>query len=283
MSGRFVPSIVTAILLVAGCAPEMQELTQVCPGKASVAEAMSVLRSNSQNMAPLWAKGQCLLQYYVDQKKHKENLAVTVLVRPPAEIYLQGDATLVPKAIVLGSNEREFWLSIKPKEISAYWWGEWSEQDSPDGLVINPKTLLEALGIVELDAEESWSLSNEGAFDILTKRERGIVARRIHIYSCDYLVRKIEYFDSKGQAAASTKLARYKEVSEGFFAPASIEITTHARDNIEDSLSITLNLKSMKPPKITDERQDILFRRPPPRGFKSLYRVINGRWIEQPQ
>jgi len=231
---------------------------------------------------PLRARGRCLLQYYdADKKKHKkESLTVLILVKPPVEIYLQGDATLVPKAIVLGSNEREFWLLIRPKEVSTYWWGQWSEQDSSEGLLINPKTLFEALGVAEIKAEENWSLSNEGAFDVLTRRERGVVIKKIYIYSRDYLVKKIEYFDLQGKAIAYTELEGYREVSDGFFVPALIKIIAYGQNKGKDSLSITLDLKSIKPKKIT-ERQQKVFERPPPRNFKHVLVNEGGKWIEQ--
>jgi len=248
-----------------------------------VAEALSVLKARSQNAVPLRARGRCLLQYYdADKKKHKkESFTVLVLVKPPVEIYLQGDATLVPKAIVLGSNEREFWLALRPNEISTYWWGQWSEQDSSEGLLINPRTLFEALGVAEIKAEENWSLSNEGAFDVLTRRKRGVVIKKIYIYSRDYLVKKIEYFDSNGQAVAYTELEGYKEVSDGFSVPALIKIIAYGQNKGRDSLGITLNLKSIKPKKITERQQNFYFNRRPPQGFKHVLVNEGGKWIEQ--
>ena len=282
MSGRFILSIVAAMLILAGCVSVVQEPMEVCPGKESVGQALSALQSHSRNMVSLRAKGQCRLQYLVDEKKRNENLTTTVLVQPPFDIYLQGDASLVSKAVILGSNEQEFWLLLSPKEISTYWWGKWSEQDSSEGLVINPKTLLEALGIAEVDVEDDWSLSNEGAFDILTKRDRGVVVKKIYIYSCEYRVRRIEYFDRNGQVVACTELAGYREVSEGFVVPASIKITTYAKDNTEDSLSITLDLKSVRPMEITEKVRNRYFNRPQPRGIKHERRIIGGKWIEIP-
>jgi len=274
-----------AILIFAGCAPEIQEPIEVVPGKESIAEALSVLKTRSQNAVPLLAKGRCVLKYFdEDKKERKESLPmVRVVVNPPVEIYLQGDATLVPKAIVLGSNKREFWLALRPKEISTYWWGQWSEQVSSEGLTINPRTVLEAIGVVEIKAEDNWSLSNEGAFDVLTKREGGIVIKKIYIYSRDYLVRKIEYFDSNGQAVAYTELGNYKEVSEGFFVPALIKIITYGQNNGEDSLNITLDLKSIRPKEITEGMQNFYFNRPQPRGFEHILVNEGGKWIEQQQ
>ena len=217
------------------------------------------------------------------RKKHKkESLTVRVLVKPPVEIYLQGDATLAHKAIVLGSNEREFWLLMRPKEISTYWLGTWSEKDSSNNrLMINPRTLFEALGIVEIEAEENWSLSNEGDFDILTRRERGVVIKKIFIYRRDYLAKKIVYFDLSGQAVAFTELDDYKEVSESFFIPTSIKIITYGQNHGEDSLSINLDLKSIKPVKFNERQQKIYFNPPSQGGFKHILINEGGKWIEQ--
>ena len=283
MSGKFIPYIAAAILILAGCAPKIRKPTEICPGKESVAEALAALQSQSQNMMPLRAYGQCRLEYYVEGKKEpqSENFNVKLWVNPPVEIYLRGDKTFVPKAIVLGSNEREFWLSIRPKEISTHWWGRWSEQDFSERLMINPKTLLEALGIGGVDTEQDWSLSNEGTFDILTKRERGVITRKIYIYNCDYRVRKIEFFDPHGQAVACAELDEYEEVSEGFSVPALIKVTTYNQSNAQDSLSITVKLRSIKPAKITEQRRKLLFERPKPRAFKHVLEYRDGKWIEQ--
>lgn len=283
MSGKFNPYIAAAILILAGCTPKIRKPTEICPGKESVAEALAVLQLQSQKIVPLRAHGQCRLEYYVEGKPEpqSENFNMTLWANPPIEIYLQGDKALVPKAIVLGSNEREFWLSIRPKEISTHWWGRWSEQDFSERLVINPKTLLEALGIGGVDTEQKWSLSNEGTFDILTKRQRGVITRKIYIYNCDYRVRKIEFFDPRGQNVACAELDEYEEISEGFLVPALIKATTYNQDNAKDSLSITVRLRSITPANITEQRRKILFERPVPRGFKHVLEYRDGKWIEQ--
>lgn len=275
----------SAILTLVGCAPEVRKPIEVCPGKGSVAEAVSALQSHWQNIVPLKANGQCLLEYYVEgkQKPHKETFSVKLWVNPPVEIYLQGDVALVPKAVVLGSNEEVFWLSIRPKEISTYWWGEWSQQDSSEIPMINPRTLLEALGIAAVDAEPRWSLSNEGVFDVLTKSRQGVVIKKIYVYSCDYLVRKIEYFDISGQLAVVAELDKYQQVLEGFFVPASIKISECADDKPRDSINITLELESIKSAEISPKQQNVLFNRPQPRGFKHVYKIAGRDLIEQRQ
>jgi hypothetical protein len=285
MLQKLIPYIPAVILILAGCESRIRQPTKICPGKDSVTDALAALQSQSRNVVPLRANGQCRFEYYVEGKKklQRENFNVKLWVNPPVELYMQGDKALLPKAIVLGSNEKEFWLSISPKEISTYWWGYWSEQDLSKGLVINPRTLLESLGIGEVEAQHNLSLSNDGPYDIISKRQQDVVIKKIYIYSCDYRVRKIEFFNQDGQIVADAELDKYKEVSDGFFVPSLIKVTTYSQDTGKFSLSITLDLSTVKPATITEPRRNVLFKLPPPRGFTNVYRVVNGKWFKQDQ
>ena len=283
MSGKLVTPIVIAVLVLAGCAQEIILPTKVCPGKRSVDEALEALQSQSRNAVPLKASGTSRVEFYVEGRKQpkKEGLDVKLRVNPPAEIYLQGDKALMPKTVMLGSDEQEFWLSIRPEEISTHIWGKWAEQDSAGRLVIDPRTLLEALGIGQIDTEQDWSLSNKGAYDILTRQEQGVTTRKIHIWCCDYRTRKIELFDLEGHAVASAVLEKYEEVSEGFFVPTLMRVTTLARDEPERPFTITIDLASIQPSK---EWPALLFERPKRTGsFKNVHRMVNGKLIEQLQ
>jgi len=273
--------VFVAIFFLSGCGPQRREPKPVLSIQETAAEALSVLRSRSQHTGPLKANGQCVWQYYSNGKRRKENFWVRLWVNPPAEVYLQGDVGFNPKGIVLGSNASEFWLLIKP-ELSRYSWGKWSEQDSSSGLMVVPKTLNEALGIVEVVDEKSWSLSKEGGFDVLVRRnDKGGIAKKMYINRRDYLVRKIEYFDVNGSVLALAELDKYKDVTEDFFVPTVIRIMMYGRDGTEDSASITLNLKSVKSDSFDEERRNIFFTLPKTRGYKHIYRIIDGRMIEE--
>jgi hypothetical protein len=298
-------------LILVGCTEQIRQPTRICPGKKTAIEALSVLRSHSQKAVSLKAKGQCRLEYYADGKLKKENFLVRLWLNPvrnlhrqgtdvvpvssngmnpPAEIYMQGDVAFDPRAIVLGSNEYEFWLAIRLKEISSYWWGRWAETGSVDGLLIDPRTVLEALGIIEVDSYENlsddsqnWSLSQEGAFDVLaTRNDHARIIKKIYIYNCDYSVRKIQYLDIDGKSELVVELDKYEQVNEDFFAPIIIRISRH-NENIEDQANISLSLTSIKPTSISSKQRNLLFNRPEPTRFKHFFEYINGKWIEQQQ
>lgn len=287
MLRRFVFYIVPLVLILSGCAPQTQELTQVCPGKGSVAEALSVLRSHSQSVEPLKATGTCLLEYHVEGKRQprRENFPVRVWLNPPIEIYLQGSVAFDPRGIVAGSNKDEFWLAIRLKEISSYWWGEWTEASQLDELVISPRVVLEALGAPALESAKggkaNWSLSNEGVFDILSQRsDQGRIIKKIYIFCCDYSIRKIEYFGADGEVAVVAQLDKYRKVAGSFAVPTIIK-AVRQDGGAEDSVSITVALRSVRSANFNEQQRDRLFTRPAARGFEHVLTNVGGTWIEQ--
>ncbi len=269
------------LVILWGCAPQEQIAKRECPGALSAAESLSNLELQSEKAVSVKANGRCLLHYYDEEAKlQKENFAVKLWVNPPSEIYLQGDVAMNAKGIVLGSNAEEFWLAIRPKEISGYWWGKWDEQEDLAKVLIIPKVLLEAVVVSEVSCRDSWSLSKEGGFEVLTKRNGAVESRKVYVDTCDYLVRRIEYFDLKGQRTAFAELDRYKEVVEGFSVPRFIRIVNEG-SNSEDSLEITLNLKPAKKTSFNEKQHRVLFNRPEPKGFKHVYKIVGGKTLEQ--
>jgi len=281
---RLIHYFTWAVLLVitAGCGPERREPKPVFTGEKTIVEALSILRSRSQNSGPMKANGQCHWLANNNEKISKENFWVKIWLNPPGEVYLQGDVGFNPRGIVLGSNAGEFWLLIKP-EASQYSWGKWAEQDSSSGLMVVPKSLDEALGIVEVNDDESWLLSHEGEFDVLVKRDdEGGIIKKVYVNRSNYLVRKIEYFGVIGKAVAIAEMDKYTEVSEGFYVPTFFRILMPDGDSNEASSTITLNLNSVKSTKYSDRQRSAFFSRPPTKGYEHIYRIINGRMVEQP-
>jgi hypothetical protein len=82
---------------------------------------------------------------------------------------------------------------------------------------------------------------------------------------------------------AYAELGKYQEVSQGFFVPASTKVAVQGGSGKRDSLSITLDLESIKPAEISEQLRAYLFERRPPRGIKHIRSLVNGRWIEEPQ
>jgi hypothetical protein len=273
---------VLAMLIFAGCAAQIQRAVQVCPGKESVAEALSSLGMQLENAVPLKADGQCFLQYNDGSgKPRRENFPVKLWANPPVEICMQGDVAFDPKGVILGANKDEFWLAVRLKEISGYWSGRWSEGDYREKMMISPKLILEALGVASVGHEELWSLSKGGTFDVLTKREDGVETRKVYVNTCDYLVRRIEYFDEDGRAVIVVELDKYEEISKNFFVPKVVRIINRAGDNKGASVQITFD--SVKPMGFTEKQRRRLFVRPQPQGFRHIYKIVDGKVIEQPK
>jgi len=284
MSGRIVIAAVTAVVLLGACHPAPKPLP-VCAGKGSTDEALLELAKRTRNVVPLRATGTCKLRYYVEGKRKAENegFPARLYVNPPAQICLHGDVAFDARAVVLGSNSEEFWLAIRPK-ISTYWRGSWSQSSASQKLILNPRIVLDALGVAASetgDRSSEWSLSNKGPFDILTRRDdAGLILKRLYVCSCDYLVRKIEYFDEFGRVSVVAELDKYKQVADGFSVPSSIKVIRRGTAGRDDSAAITL--KSIKAYEFSKKQVEFLFT-PQPGRYKNLYELIDGQWIERLQ
>jgi hypothetical protein len=266
------------VLLFAGCAAPTPKPIRFCPGKQTASEAIEALNLRSQQVMPVRASGQCLLRYRLEGKSRKENFPVKLWVNPPGEVYLQGDVAFDATGLVFGSNSDEFWFWLKPKEISSYWWGRWTQADDLRGLALSPSAVLDAFGAVKL-RNGDWSLTH-GQYDILwLHNAQGDLRERIFIEPCDYVVSKIEYFNSSGVIAASAEFSEYKKIADGFFTPQLIKITAFAEDDIKNSVEISLS--SINLVRLNEQQRQRLFVRPGPQGFEHIYQIIKGRTIEQ--
>jgi hypothetical protein len=262
---------ILVLLLVAGCASKWKVPSRVCPGKENIEQCLNALLDHSQGIGSF----QCTGTFHVRSTDTKQGLIGKVWVKPPDKLYVQGAVGLNPKAITLGSNASEFWLSIKP-EVSSYWWGKWSEQSNLDSLLVNPQILLEAFGAIHIDTNEAWLMRHEGAFDLLEKKDvEGRVQKRIYIYCCDYQISKIEYLDENETPTLVTELYKYERLKDSSYLPQLIRITKHPGE-AHDELVLEFELNSARP----RELKDVIFRRRPRGSLKHEFRVINGRFIE---
>jgi hypothetical protein len=196
-------------------------------------------------------------------------------------VYIQGGVAADPKAVVVGSNATEFWLAMRPNEIRSYYWGRWDESANAEGILINPAIVLEAFGILgHEDPNAVWQFNKQGPYDVLTRlNAAGQPARRLYIYTCDYLVHKMEYFGPDGQVVATAELDEYKPVIESFRVPTRIHVTTIDRYGREDTLDIRLGTPKQRT--FTEEQLHLVFTRNPTEAgkFEHVYRLENGRWI----
>jgi hypothetical protein len=275
------------LLLIAGCRTGGERL-KVCPGKATVEEALRTLAANASSAVPMRSKGEAMLAYHVPNKRTTEryNLLLQVRFNPPAEIFVQGSVSVNPRVVIMGSNREQFWLALSPEEISSYYLGEWSEVRGFEGQVIgmSPQVVLEAFGILaepnEVSSTGSWTLTNKGPYDILTREdETGRALKRVFIYACDYRVYKIDYFDRRGKVIAVAQLGDYKSVTEGFYMPTQMRIVTTAPDGRKDSMEIRLS--DPKPTEFSARQRLTFFNPPSPDKYDNIYRYDAGQWLLQ--
>jgi hypothetical protein len=274
------------LIVAAGCAGLGPKPLPICPGRNNAEEALQTLRIRAEQAVPFEVRGQCRLAYHVPDEKgvKRQGMSLSrVWFRPPSDMYIQGGVAADPQAVVVGSGATEFWLAMRPKEIDSYYWGRWDEAANAEGMLINPAIVLEAFGILgHEDPNARWLFAKEGPYDVLTRLDAaGRKSRRLYVYTCDYLVHKMEYFGPDGLIAATAELEQYEPVTKGFCVPTRIHVTTIDRSGREDTLDIELG----KPKQRTFSEQLVrrAFTRNPAdtASFEHVYRLKNGYWVSQ--
>ncbi len=269
--------VVSLCVFLSGCAaPTVEKAPRICPDK-SIDQVLQVFKMRRQRARPLRAGGNLnILWYDSEEKARRENLTVDLRFCPPDRIYFRGN-TVLGEAVRVGANSDEFWVLMKPDEISTYQWGRCSNiQKCPGRQWLSPGILLEALSAPWADSD--WSISREGDSDVLTRTgEKGSPVQKIYFNCSNYLPEKIEYYDSAGQPALVLKLDKYTTVGDSAPLPAKINITHYETNTTAD---ITLkNVKLFEP---SPKQLKGLFARPETKGFESVFRLDqNCEFVEQ--
>lgn len=258
-------------MCLCGCQPGgvLRQWERICPGKSSIDEAVEILTLQRQNIQPLRASAECIFVYQDEQGKEKKQAVDPVTVRfvPPDRIIFRGDEF---GEVGFGANENEFWLRVKP-DMDSYWWGTRQQADQcSEMMLINPYNVTEALGTVDISSD--WQLSYRNGDDILTlSTDDGTLVKRVFVDACDYLVKRIEYFDSEGLLKAAADLSDYTAGEQGLIVPSAIEVTQYHYGIPEGSVRI--RLKHIRPFVPTEKQKRLLFQRPERDGFEHLYRL----------
>ena len=241
------------VVMISGCGSEAMRHSSRCPGQDNVAAALALLQQQAEKVTSLRAYGLCRLGYPDENGKLKESAAVrvTLWMEPPHDIYMQGFVGMGSQGKVeMGSNAETFWVGVKP-ELDEFWWGRWTQARDRDDLQISPKAVMESLGVLEIGAPESWTLSRKQGFDVLTQTggEKRIT-RRVFMDRCDYVPHRIEYFDHLGEAALVVELAHYTTLGDGFKVPQEIAISNFERGHCTHW--VRLSLTTIKDTTFTD-------------------------------
>ncbi len=281
-NGRHVYIVLAACAVgtffVTGCEPGLREDDEPWVGplerKQNISEAVAALTLHREKVKAVRAGGNCRIEWYEgDGKPQEEKPTIQLRLYPPDRLYFRGDI-LIGEAIRLGTNAEDFWFRIKPKEVSSYWWGKrTAARKCGTGSFLSPVTLLDALGMVDVDT--SWSFVSFGGYDILTLHAyNGRPVKRVHVDWRGYLVKKIEYFDADGLVIVVVHPSNYTSGDDGVVVPARIGIL-HLGTG-EGGVSIDITLKNIKPFEPTQAQlEGNLFAKPSTKGFKNVYMLTD--------
>ena len=173
---------------------------------------------------------------------------------------------LLPKAMLMGSNDDEFWFWIRHKEVSSYWFGGWEKVDG-SGLIISPDIIFDAMGIADVNGGEYEIVDGYYVVDQGSKRK--------YYNCCDGSLEKIEVVGGAGEIVSVCRFDEYFRPIEGkdFVMAGEIEVKTFNKQGGENIITLKLKEKSFKEKEFNDKFRGRYFSRPEPKGAKNVYEV----------
>ena len=270
--------VASLCLFISSCAaPRVEGPPGICPGKKTVGQALEILQHRRENVKPVRAGGSMSIRWYDGQEKtHRENLNIDLRFYPPDRLYL-GGRSILGEVVRLGANADQFWVLMRPKEISTYQWGARSHVEMCRGKQwMNPQNFFEALGVLSVDA--NWLLSAEGDFDVLTRTgSRSKVVEKIYVNCSSYLAQRIEYYGAEEQVVLILELNDYMQPADAAPVPTRISIT-----HLETNTAAEVTLKNVKLFEPSPKQLAGLFTRPEPKGFEHVFELNeNCEFIQQ--
>lgn len=262
-------------LSILGCKPSLviEKPERIVLGKSSIAAAGAVLGENRLQMVPIQASGELFYEEFAGGKL-KEHLKFTggqLRFVPDRRMYFRAN-NLFGEAIKLGSNDKEFWLRMKPKEVNRYWSGTWERlRNCREQLLLSPKIMLEALGVVSVDS--SWKIINQPGVDVLVKYDDiGLPLKKIYVRTSDYLIEKIEYYGKGIFIAVEVKLSGYKKIEGKVSVPGNIMITSFDDGVVQSTMEVRFKRIKRFVPTKKDLSGD-LFKPAKTKGIENIYRL----------
>lgn len=271
--------ITVLLLLLGGCTSFRSRPTKICPGKNNVAEAIAAVQERSEKITAIKANGICNIKFFDNAGKEiRESFPVRIWAKPPRQICLHADVLFNPGAIMAGANENDFWLCSSLMKY--YAWGQFNGDGSitfvenvpPMLLSFSPQLLFEAIGLVKIENPSRWTLQNAGASDILEKSSAGgKIVKRIHINTCDYTAKTVEYLDSSGKVIALIELEDYKIIADKLAVPHKIMVVRSNADGV--FISAALKLNKIQLTELSEQQRQAFFNKPKLDGFEKVRKI----------
>ena len=213
-------------------------------GKETLDESIHTLQNQVDGFAPTQINGTCKLSYRDEEGKWRRMPGFTMKfwLEPPYNLDWVGNAAPGPEGkIFLGANQEAFWLSIKP-EINTYWVGRWEDLTDVTALELNPRVVLEALGMIQFAPHETWQLENKKGQDVLTctNTATGRLIKRLTVTTKTYRLAKIQYYDDWGEMAVVVELERYKALDGKNSVPTGLRVSRYAGGKLDGRVTFTL-------------------------------------------
>ena len=220
--------IVIVILFISffGCA---RTRTRIPPKRYSASELIKIIEQNTAKIPSIRCKGGNLtIKLPKDEGGEKIDFdGLVVLYKPAKKFYLSG--TILGKVLlIIGSNEKRFWIEIL-KEPTRLYWGKWKDIEIKTNLA---GALIEAMGYIKpISANyigpflQIRKTCNALMYGKLNDKGEWYFAKEIQLSRYEpVVIKKIIYFDTDNTPLLIINLSNHVKLNSGAYIAGNIEV-----------------------------------------------------------
>lgn len=253
----------SSILFFSGC---VTKPLGPIPKPLSLAQAISLYNSNVAAIEPFSAKVGSWKIKVIDKKgktiKHSD-IGGKMYYFPPvnegksARLYLRASTLIEPRALVIVSNEEEYWIHSRLGDYGR--WGKYIHLGKPcsGNMPVNPQAFLEFIGFGPLPTVPPYPLfkvgPEENVIEYIIIADDGLYSQReIKLDRRSNLPIEINVYDKTGKMAIQSRLSDYKKLNNAML-PGNIRLSFPLDDSY-----LELTLENFR---INSKAKERLFRR----------------------
>lgn len=235
--------------ILAGCGGVMVPV----PGPLTRQEALSHYNANAEAIGAFNASiTDWEVQFRDEDGKSKRHsdiggrvFFVPSSVQDERDSFYLTASGLLGEAMLVGSNDSEYWMYIKPKKHG--WWGKYEHRgkECSGGMLIDPQVFLEFAGLSGLPSGLPYPgykvLAEENIIEYIDLAEDGFeIKREIIIDRRTNLAKEIIAYAESGEVIMRSRLSKYRQVGDGKVA-GEIELSWPGRESF-----FRIKLRSLK-------------------------------------
>ncbi len=253
------------MIFLSGCAQQAEkEQVTYQPPATSKTELINRIKSGQQGLFGFAARASAEAHLIAENRKEKLS-SVKAYFSDDNHILIKAGHTF-GTAVVLGTNERNFWFSMDFGDIDEFYYGKNEKLASCGAAGLKTLPAKEAFGIIDTEGlEDAQLFFEENSYGLEVVGEDGKLQRSYIFSNRTNRLKEIDYYQDKA-VALSVKFSDYQDFNGKTHLPREITIFS-----LSESIELKFSISRLAKISLSASQREKLYSMPAPDGNTKSY------------